>query len=819
VLADGRDSTKYDIPPQSLESALSQFALQSKRQVLFDPGKIPARATQGVKGKYTAEEALQTLLEGTGLGFEIARGNTLVVLAAEGKPVAGMMTGNNLALAQAEEPSTASPAAGPAAEDSGNSEKLDEIVVTAQKRQERLQDVPVPVTAISANTLVNSNQLRLQDYYVKVPSLSLTMGNSGEPSVAIRGISTGMYANPTVGIVVDDVPYGSSTSYGGGQTLPDIDPSDLLQIEVLRGPQGTLYGASSIGGLLKFVTADPSPERLAGRIQGGINGVHNGDELGYNVRGSVNVPVSDTFAVRASAYTRQDPGYIDDPGRGEDGVNSEDVSGGRIAALWKPSDVFSVKLSALFQDSERHGMSRVDLLPGLGDLQQSGVRNTGLYDRNVQSYNATLTAKLAAADLISVTGYSRNKLTARVDLTPGFAGFSQAIFGSPDTITSQDNRIEKFTQEFRLATTTGEKFDWLAGLFYTDEDSPFASNLLAVDTVTQGQVGRWFEQTTSATYKEYAAFATLTYRATQRFDVQLGLRGGRNEQSYAQTIIGGIGNVFIGQPDAVTTLEELNTKDDVLTYLLAPRFKLSPDLMIYARLASGYRAGGPNTADPSLGLPRGYDPDTTQNYEIGLKGNVLDHLLSFDASLYYIDWSDVQLQLVDSAFNGFNVNAGRAKSQGVELSIEARPLTGLVISAWGAWNDAELTEGFPQNSSVAASAGDRLPYSSRLSGNLSVDQEIPLVGTLTGFWGASLAYVGDRKGTFLPGDPVRQRLPSYARTDVRAGLMYDSWTVSLFVNNVTDKRGLISGGKGSFPAYAFSYIEPRRVGMSLTKEF
>jgi iron complex outermembrane recepter protein len=243
--------------------------------------------------------------------------------------------------------------------------------------------------------------------------------------------------------------------------------------------------------------------------------------------------------------------------------------------------------------------------------------------------------------------------------------------------------------------------------------------------------------------------------------------------------------------------------------------------MVYARLASGYRPGGPNQAIP--GLPSHYEPDKTRNYEVGFKGDVLDHRLSFDASLYYIEWTNIQLQLLDPATSqDYYANGGRAKSQGVELSVETRPLTGLTISGWVTWDDAQLTQNLPASSTAVGSAGDTLPYSSRFSGTLSMEEQFPLAPNLSGFVGGAVNYVGARQGVFaayydVP--PERQLFPAYAKTDLRGGLHYDSWTLNLFVNNVTDRRGLLYGGLGSFDPSAFYYIQPRTVGVSMVKTF
>ena len=253
--------------------------------------------------------------------------------------------------------------------------------------------MPVPVTAINADSLVNNNQLRLQDYYTRIPGLNLFQGIYGEPVIAIRGVTAAYGTNTTIGTVVDDIPYGSSTR-GFGYSAPDIDPSELQRIEVLRGPQGTLYGASSIGGLLKYVTVDPSTEQLSGRLQAGISSVSKGDDAAHSVRGSINLPLGDTFAVRASGFSRRDPGYIDNTVTGQQDINSGDAKGGRVAMLWRASDVFSAKLSAVVQEQERDGSAYAYLLPAYTDLQQGQLRGTGWLTRKSAAYSATLTARL-----------------------------------------------------------------------------------------------------------------------------------------------------------------------------------------------------------------------------------------------------------------------------------------------------------------------------------------------------------------------------------------------------------------------------------------
>jgi iron complex outermembrane receptor protein len=686
---------------------------------------------------------------------------------------------------------------------------LEEVIVTAQKRSERLQDVPVPVTAISAEDLASNSQSQLRDYYTHVPGLNVTPGIQSNQTLAIRGITTGS-GNPTVGVTIDDVPFGASTNLGGGRAVPDIDPGDLQRVEVLRGPQGTLYGASSLGGLLKFVTRDPSTDDLGGQLQANSSDVVNGDDLGYSVRGSVNVPLlRETFAVRASGFFRRDPGYIDNVQTGERSINSADANGGRLTALWRLSDEWSVKVSALIQEIDGDGAASVD--PTLGDLRQSRLRDSGWYERKAELYSATVAGKLGAGELTSITGYGVNSFSDSFDLSFALGAAAQAAFGVTGVPLLSDNETKKVSQEMRFNVPLGDSAEWLLGAFYTDEDSELTDLRLAVNPVTGATVGRMSFASFPTTFEEYAAFTDLTYHFTDRFDVQFGGRHSEIEQTFSQTSINTAG--------VQSVIPELTAKTDAFTYLVTPRFEVSPDLMLYARLASGYRAGGTNIF-PGGVVPPKYEPDETQNYELGLKGDFLGGTLSADLSLYYIDWKDIQLTLVSPGNFTFTTNGSRARSHGAELAVQASPVTGLQISGWFAWNDAELTEPLPPGAAGTAvgRAGERLPNTSRVSSYLSVDQEFSLTGALMAFIGGSVAYVGDRVGPFRA-VPVRQEFESYTQVDLRVGLRMESWSGNIFATNVSDERGALFGGLGANPSTAFTYIQPRTIGVSLSKTF
>jgi len=692
---------------------------------------------------------------------------------------------------------------------------IQEVIVTAQKRgQERLQDVPIPISVLDAGQLAQSNQNRLEDYFANVPGLSFQKTSYGA-MLAIRGLTAGNYGNPTVGIVLDDVPYGATINPGYAPYAPDLDPGDLARIEVLRGPQGTLYGASSLGGLLKYVTVDPSTADVSGRLQVGSNHIAGGDGLGYSVRGSANVPLSEELAIRVSGFSRLDPGYIDNVRTGQDGVNEVRSEGGRLSALWQPSERFSVKFNALIQKLRPHGSEVVDVSLG-NDFRQDVVRGAGASERRTQAYSATITGELGSVELVSITGYSKDQSSVSEDGVAFYDSMADSFFqanGSTEVATLDS---KKFTQEIRASLPLGSSIQWSLGAFYTSEKFGSDWNVFANDAGTGARAGSLLTVIGPATYEEYAAFTNLTFDITDRFDVQLGGRLSYIDESFSSLRHGPLSPIFYGGDPSI--IPEAQVHDSSFNYLLTPRFRISPDLMLYTRLASGYRPGGGNI-NCNTAVPCQFDPDTSRNYELGVKGNLLGRTISFDASLYYIDWQDIQITLFNPDFGvTYQDNVGRAYSRGIELSMEAKPLRGLTVAAWINYNDAQLTEDLPATSLGSAKDGDRLPYSGRMSANLSLDKEFPLWTDADGFVGTSLVYVGERKGAFQSGATPRSTFPSYVQWNLRAGVKYGNWALDAFVNNVTDKRSIIAGGDEIGPNL-FNYTRPREIGLSLAKSW
>jgi iron complex outermembrane receptor protein len=812
------DAAHFDIPPQPLPSALRVFASQAHMELLYVHSEVARAKGNPVQGDLEKQDALAQLLRNTGLEVIYGSGTSATIrtvraaVSTRGTPGDASSEGTSRRQAL---PATA-PSGGDSTLDSG---QLQEVIVTSQKRKERLQDVPVPVTAVTAHELSDSNEFRLQDYYTQVPGLQLTPNQLGGTStIAIRGITTGDFSNPTVGITVDDMPFGSSTVLGGGFLVPDLDPSDLARIEVLRGPQGTLYGASSVGGLIKYVTNDPSTDKLAGRLQAGLSNVSASSEAGYNVSGALNVPLSDTLAVRGSAFTRRDPGYIDNIQAGDRDTNRTQVKGGHLSALWQPSETFSLKASALIQDNRLYGSPYVALAPGVGDLEQRFLPGMGETFRKFQVYSAIAGLKLGSAQLTSITSYSKTRLTDSYDYTRAIGDSGEVmeeVFGTRNTKNTDVTTTSKLTQELRLEMPLGPRVDWLLGGFYTRERTPwleywFATDDAGAETGTFAVFDFWSK------YRDLAAFTDFTFHVTDRFDIQVGGRESRIRQIFGETDSGPFAEIIEGAP--ILTYPVTTVNESAFTYLLTPQFKVSKDFMVYARLASGYRPGGINAQGALVGLSPTFTPDKTRNYEIGAKASVLDNLLYVEGSVYRIDWKDIQLQQTTPLGLTIFGNGSAAKSEGVELSLQSASLNGFRTGGWVSWNRARLTEALPDNSIVVGAAGERLPYSARFSANASIDYEFP-VGGLRGSVGADVSYVGRRLGTFVGDGFERQDFPSYTKEDVRAGLKTDDWSFDLYVNNLANKRGILGGGRGTLNDEAFTLIQPRTAGLTVAKSF
>src|SRR6202453_4025529 len=346
----------FDIPAQSLSAALIQFSHQAKIQVISSDDMSQQR-TQGITGPHTIREALKQLLGAAGLGYRVV-GERSITIVREPKTTHSPSGGAGAETAAASYPTDTAAGASQGSVPEGsvdNKAVLEEVIVTANKRSERLADVPMSAVVLSGEKLTESQASTLQDVVNRVPGLQLVSDSPVDNQLIIRGISMGTSAlNSSVATYLDEVPYTSEGPFANSNNLaPNLDTYDLARVEVLRGPQGTVYGANALGGLLKYVTNAPDPTQYSASFLTGVSSVEHGG-VGYEEHAMVNLPFSDTLALRLVGNDNRFPGYIDDPSRNESQINSVDRYGGRASLLWQPNSDFSVRVTAQDQYPQTH---------------------------------------------------------------------------------------------------------------------------------------------------------------------------------------------------------------------------------------------------------------------------------------------------------------------------------------------------------------------------------------------------------------------------------------------------------------------------------
>ncbi|HET7299620.1 MAG TPA: TonB-dependent receptor plug domain-containing protein, partial [Oleiagrimonas sp.] len=368
--------------------------------------------------------------------------------------------------------------------------QLGTITVTANKRSERLQDVPMAVSVLDSTRLDRENAVSFTDYAAQVPGLNTISSGGGQTQLVLRGITSGSQQNnASVATYINNAPFGSSTIYAFGSMLtPDIDPSEVQSIEVLKGPQGTLYGSNSLGGLVKFVTTPPDTTLFSGSVSASLSRVASSDTTGWRTHAMVNLPlVSDTLALRVNAYDRTDPGYIDNVATGKADVNETKVNGGRMQLLWTPSDKVSVSLSALLHNLRGDGIGNggvdVDpttLQPIYGPNQQKRAAGTGAGMLKFRLYDLSVSADFDWAKLISTTSYSTQRASLNNDQTALYAPLLDPLLGVPGLgySVAANLALDKVSQEVRLQSPEDQTWEWRVGVFYTREHSKMQQNFL-----------------------------------------------------------------------------------------------------------------------------------------------------------------------------------------------------------------------------------------------------------------------------------------------------------------------------------------------------
>jgi outer membrane receptor protein involved in Fe transport len=738
---------------------------------------------------------------------------------------------------------------------------LGEVIVTAQKRSEALADIPMSVSVVTGDDLVRQQVDNFQDLVSMVPGLSLNSNTRGITRVTMRGINTGGVAS-TVGIYVNEVPFGSSSGLANAAILSgDIDTFDMARVEVLRGPQGTLYGASALGGVIKYVANAPSTEGFDAAFQTSFEDTADADS-GYAVTGMVNIPAGESFALRASGFFRTDGGYVESIGNNpipalqdpsvnivegtlvEDEINESDVSGGRISALFKPSETFSADLTAHFQDIKSDNADSFEVDPTTLEPLYGGRVASRYHDEptdiEYRIYSATLDWDLGGVSLQSVTSYSEfledfQRDAALVDVlgtglgTAQLMTFAYSTPGTTDTLLSgildQITSTDKFTQEFRLLSPEDDQFEWLLGAYYTDEDSRIHQNIYAVEPGTTSAVAaipQLADLALDSAYEELALFGNATWHVTDRFDLSFGARWSENDQDAAQNALIILPLLPGGQLQL--NFGDLKSSESPVTWSFSPRYEFTDTTSAYLRVATGFRPGGPNVLPPGAPAPATYDSDELTNYELGLRTGNESGSFTLDVAAFFLDWEDIQLIQVVNGF-GVNANGGTAESQGIEFTATTRA-GGLSFTLAGAYVDAQLTE--DTDPAVGGFDGDELPFVPEWTLALGADYEWNVLGDATAYVGGKVAYTGDRLADFGnridPADPAsaRREADDYTTVDLRTGVLWENWTLELYGKNVTDEEGVTDIIEpGTFPAgaAAVSLIRPRTIGLAVGYRF
>jgi iron complex outermembrane recepter protein len=795
------DTAKYlDIPAGDLATALGLLAKQSQVEFIYSREQLAGLRTAGVHGDLTAKEALARLLKGTGLVVKVhPSGAILITRPPAAKPAApppkahspNSRGGLDLAAALAETP-------------------LAEVLVTASKRTEPVSEVPGGVAVLTGSELDALGASSLEDYVNFLPGVGMqSFGHAGYDTVFIRGIAP-QSVGATIATYVDEIPVGpaSAASAGGGFAI-DLDPSDLERIEVLKGPQGTLYGASSMGGVIKYVTRAPDLTRSDLLVSQDVSTTQEGG-AGMKVHGAWSVPLIDgRLALRLTGFYEHVGGYIDDSGAGGKDTNRANNRGFRTALLFAPFESLSWRVTALDQVTASHGNNIVDYDLATG-RPVGGAYSQFRYVREpatteLELYSSELHYRFGSLELIAATGYSELRPEDTQDITIGLAeaGFNSVRPPSPIAF-FRDDPASKITQEVRLASQPLGRFEWMLGGFFQHEALHFENDFVDEGLPLPGPpLGNGHR---SATLTEWAEFADVTVYVSPTFDVTAGVR----DSNIGQTLRRRISGLLENPDDPLATDHTYQSlSENAATYLFTARWRPTDSLMVYGRAASGYRPGGGRAIPAGVpNFPDYYTSDALWSYETGIKTQLLQERLNIDFATFWIDWTHIQtLQTFGDA--DFDANAGTAVSRGMELQVKSAPLEHLTLSLDSAFADAHFAQTVP---SIQVTAGERLFYVPKWTAALRAEYFHP-VGR---GWQALVATDFQYESARLDINGVN--LGSYALWDARAGARNDTFRVNLYVKNITNKRALLGSDANSTFPYGFVVNTPRTVGLAFSQE-
>jgi outer membrane receptor protein involved in Fe transport len=687
------------------------------------------------------------------------------------------------------------------------------ITISATRRRELIRDVPLAITAVTTERLAESGAKNLNDYLAAVPGVVLQNSGvlDGVGNIVIRGLTAGTDSNSPTTIYIDDVPMALGSTF-------DVNLLDQSRFEVLRGPQGTLYGSSALGGVVKYITNEPNTYELSGKVGLGLSQTQHGG-LNIAANGVVNVPLKqDVAALRVAVFGTRDAGWVNATGAaGKDGVDKRDSNGGRISLLLTPDRDLSVKLTAMTQTRNSDGGQRIVYdpathKPATGDLIYSNLGFAEPRTGKRDLYSLTVDYDLKWAKFYSITAHQTVKEVTTTDFTPfGIA------YGTAGAYVNNQLKNTKTTQEFRLVSQSSGEFQWLAGLFFDkiklkseEQDYLFAG----APILFGGSDG-------NRDYKETAVYGNVTWNAT----ADLAVTGGLRVAKYKQTDLVGQINPATG---AAVFLLPVNFEETPKTYLLASKYRLTPQSNVYARAASGYRPGGANfaaidqaTGQPFPGARASYGTDSAWTYEAGYKANFPESAASVEVGVFDTEWKDLQQFTQPGGIGtaGFTSNLGKARIRGIEAGASFKPTSNLSLGASLSFMDPKLLTDSP---GLGAFAGDRLPNSPKSAAALTSRYSFDLAGQ-PAFAGLNVVYQGSRNSGFEKSMLVPNYvLPSFTQLDLSGGVKLAGFDIGVFVRNLSNVRGQLGATTGEQATTGRTYvhvIDPRTIGLTLAASF
>jgi outer membrane receptor protein involved in Fe transport len=824
------------ISAQALRPALQLLSKERDIQVVYRTDVVADLRTDGAVGELTSDEALELLLRGTGLTFRYLDDKTVTIVpiaTATQLRIGARLDDSNDSSAASLAQNGAQLAGASQADASGG---LEEIVVTATRRATTVQDTPINIAAVTGAQIEREGLRTLSEATRAIPGINvIDQGGRGGSQIVVRGLNAEPLANNDNsndggGIV--------ATYLGETPVFIELKLNDMERVEVLLGPQGTLYGAGTLGGAIRYIPRRPRFGETSMEVRGATYRYSEASTQSFDGGATVNLPLGDKFAFRASVDRLEDSGFIDQsyvvrsPGtslssafgspaaiaenfRRERDVNDEKTWSGRVAARWAPADAVDLNLTYYFQNQDIGGRQssshRLDSLPVSFGEYESALRVLEPAERDNELLTLEATFDLGFAELTSATSYSEYSQHSRRDQTDLAIelGFGYELF--PGLVNFTDERIEeeRANQEVRLVSKGEGPFSWTVGAFYNrfEREIDYVELTPGLHEFFGSAVGddRDYLSIDRSKREEYAFYGELSYQLTDAWSFTIGGRYYNYDLRLASAA------TFPPFPATGPQFDftHAGQKDDGVLGKLNASYRISADTLAYGTVSQGYRGGSSNALTPCpVPLPPDtfvcgqpdelfYTPDKTTNYELGLKSQWFDRRLTFNSAVFYIDWKDVQLgSSTQVGAVGITVNGEGASSRGAEFNLDAKVTSKLRVEGSYAYTDAQLDERSPRLIRTIAPPGfaavyidgqdgDRLPGSARHRGSVAASYVEPISSRFELDFGWRTVFSGDVLSTAgARGDGVT--LPSYSISYARVGLtdIRNEFSVTLYADNV-----------------------------------